>query len=99
MVFLGLYSSLALSAILYYMFFWNSLIERSISLFLSITAIIPIPSQLADMSFWYNFNLGGTEISMGPGFGWYLLIVGAIFGLIAFILRYKTTKSKELSEL
>lgn len=91
--------SFALCAIFYFMFFWNNLIQRGISLFLSDSGITLIPSQLADMSFWYNFNFGETEISMGPGFAWYFLIFGAIFVLIAFILNYKTIKPKEVLEL
>ena len=91
--------SFALCAIFYFMFFWNNLIQRGISLFLSVNSIILIPSKITDMSFWYYFNLGGTEISMGAGFAWYLLIFAAIFGLIAFILNYKTVKPKNLSDL
>ena len=44
--------SFAIGAILYFMLTWSGMIQRGISLFLSVTAIIPIPSQLADMGFW-----------------------------------------------
>jgi hypothetical protein len=38
-----------------------------------------------DIGFWYSKSQSGAEISMGPGFSWYLMIAAAIIALIASI--------------
>jgi len=42
----------------------------------------------ANMGFWYSVSEGGSETSMGPGYAWYLMIIGAIFALIAGIMLF-----------
>ena len=46
-----------------------------------------------EIGFWYSESISGTSISYGPGISWYLMLIGAIFGLIAaiFLLKEKTT--------
>ncbi len=97
-VFISLTSCLAIGAIFYFMFAWNSMIQCGISMFLSLFGPRPILLQHTDMSFWYGFNLGGSHISMGPGYAWEMVIIAAIFMFIAAVLNYKNInleKSKQ----
>jgi hypothetical protein len=93
MAFSSISFSFAIGAFFYFMLTWSSMIHRGISLFLSVTTIIPIPSQISDMGFWYSFSQGGNQISMGPGLSWYLLLFGAILLLISVVIIFKTNKT------
>ncbi len=48
--------------------------------------------ETSQIGFWFSTSQGGNETSMGPGYAWYLMIVGAVFGLIAAILIFIKNK-------
>jgi len=44
---------------------------------------------LPDIGFWWSTNVNGAQLSAGPGFAWYLMIIAGIIVLISAILLYK----------
>jgi len=45
-----------------------------------------------DIGFWYSVNQNGINMSAGPGYAWYLMIIAAIFGLIGGIILFMEQK-------
>lgn len=41
-----------------------------------------------DLGFWDEIDVLGTKISFGPGYAWYLMIIGFVFSLIASIVVF-----------
>ena len=41
-----------------------------------------------DIGFWYSNSGEGFNMSLGPGYAWYLMIIGAIFALVAAIIFF-----------
>ena len=54
-------------------------------------------SEISDLGFWYSKSVSGGEISMGPGYAWYLILIGAVFGLIAAITLFLKQKVTVMS--
>ena len=52
-----------------------------------------VTGDVEGMGFWFSRSGEGFEMSMGPGYAWYLMFVAAIFGLIAAIMFF--IKDKE----
>lgn len=49
-------------------------------------------SNIGDIGFWYSKSMEGLDMSMGPGYAWYLMIIAAVFGLIAAIMLFVKQK-------
>ena len=77
---------LALFSVIYFMSSWtslqNDLIQQSSSTFDE------------NIGFWYTKSEGGSKISMGPGYGWYLMIISAIIAVIASIFAFLKPKNR-----
>ena len=44
--------------------------------------------EVEDIGFWYSKSGEGFNMSFGPGYAWYLMIIGAIFALIGAIIFF-----------
>lgn len=49
-------------------------------------------SSAGDIGFWFSTEENGVKASMGPGYAWYLMIIGAIFALIGGIILFLKQK-------
>lgn len=78
---------LAISAIGYFWMGWNNQMQESISSSYSSSGTYDAPD--ITLGFWYNYNQDGNEMSMGPGFAWYLMIIAGIITLISTFLILK----------
>ena len=52
---------------------------------------------LPEIGFWWNTNINGANISAGPGYSWYLMIIAGIIVLISSIILYKNKKAEVYS--
>jgi hypothetical protein len=77
-------------SLFYFFFLLSSVLQSGLSIFLSSTSFFPIPSEISEAGFWYSYNQGGLNITMGPGHAWYLVILSGIFGLTAIVLTLKS---------
>lgn len=85
---------LALVAILYFMFTWTGQMEDASDTFLSMGGSSSALEE--SYGFWYGQGDAGNSISMGPGFSWYLIIIGGILMLLAaIILRKKIVPTRQ----
>jgi len=89
-----------LASFTYFTVSWNNYIHDVMSFQMLSTGATEIPAELADYGFWYSFNKDGYFFSMGPGLGWYLLIIGIIVIFISLIFLYKfnTAKNQQIPQ-
>jgi uncharacterized Tic20 family protein len=54
--------------------------------FMTALPVKTLAGGATDVGFWYSKSQAGATISMGPGYGWYLMLVTAIIALITSIM-------------
>jgi len=81
---------LAILSIGYFWMAWNNQMQESISNYSSYGGSYDTPDFT--YGFWFNQSQAGNQMSMGPGFAWYIMIIGGFLSLISTILIIKKPK-------
>jgi hypothetical protein len=85
-----LFSGLSICGIIFFTVSWTSILHKVIAPFLSLSKSFPELNFSPDWAFWYSYTSSqGIFFSIGPGYAWYLMIVGGVCGLGAVVLTLK----------
>jgi hypothetical protein len=55
-------------------------------------------SEYGDVGFWFSETLFGLNMTGGPAYGWYLMLIGGIFTLISALFIIKKPASKPIPQ-
>ena len=82
---------IAISSIFYFMIVALNQMQEARSMYFSTSGA---EDTLPDISFWWSTEINGTQLSAGPGYAWYFMIIAGIIVLISAVLLYKCRASE-----